>query len=156
MLTFRILLVSVNLWSSMPNTSGVNAIGIWMMACIVMVFGALTEYGIILYIMFNTQRSAQITNYNGKHCNCKKEDDDSKSGTTINGRTENEKEFVISQNTAGYQKESGVNSNEENKQFNSYGVMKDIALQKIDSVSLFMVPTVFILFTVVYIALFQK
>ena len=35
----------------MPQTSGISAIGIWMIACIIMVFGTLTEYGIILYIM---------------------------------------------------------------------------------------------------------
>ena len=34
----------------MPDTSGVSAVGIWMIACIIMVVGALTEYGIILYI----------------------------------------------------------------------------------------------------------
>ena len=35
----------------MPQTSGISAIGIWMIACVIMVFGTLTEYGVILYIM---------------------------------------------------------------------------------------------------------
>ena len=46
----------------MPHTSGVSAVGIWMIACIIMVFGALTEYGIILYIMMSNPCSKPTIN----------------------------------------------------------------------------------------------
>ena len=82
--------VSVNLRSSMPHTSGVNAIGILMIACIIMVFAALIEYGLILFFMINKPRPEKVINFN--NCNCVREYDDSNHGTTIttiNGRTKN-------------------------------------------------------------------
>ena len=55
MLTFLIdfmyiFLLSINVNLSTPHTSGMTAIELWMIICIVMVFAALCEYGILLRI----------------------------------------------------------------------------------------------------------
>ena len=46
----------------MPNITGVSAIGIWMLACIIMVFGALVEYGGILYLSTRKETNSNSTN----------------------------------------------------------------------------------------------
>ena len=46
----------------MPNITGVSAIGIWMLACIIMVFGALVEYGGILYLSTRKETNFITTN----------------------------------------------------------------------------------------------
>lgn len=134
----------------MPNTSGVNAIGIWMIACIVMVFGAITEYGIILYITFNKRTLAKIINNKATPCNHK--DDCSKRGITTHGSTDNEKIFVVSQNTTGCKTEKRVQEDEQSNSNDNTHYMK---LKMIDAVSLFMFPTAFLLFIVVYCVSFQ-
>ena len=99
--------------------------------------------------MINKQRARKIIRSNAI-------EDDSGRATTFNIRTENKKAFVLSQNTAGRQKEKGVAFKKETQQSSVYNATDDIALKKIDSVSLFMFPTIFFLFTVVYSVLFKK
>ena len=133
MYAFYFSSASLNLWSSMPNTSGVNAIGIWMIACIIMVSGALTEYGIILYIMFNKRNLAKIINYKKNQSKHKHKDDDSNRDITTHGRTDNEKLFVVSQNTTGGKTENGVNCRKEDEEATRNDVIHDIKLKIVDA-----------------------
>ena len=141
----------------MPNTSEVNAIKIWMIACTLMVCGSLIEYGVILCIMFNKRSLRKILNYTAKNrCHCKHEGNCSKRSIRIPGRNDNERLFVVSQNTTDCKTESNVNNKKEEEELNSHDLTYDITLEMVDAVSLFMFPTVFLLFFVVYLYLYQN
>ena len=68
---FSISFVSMDALSSAPMSNGANAINIWMLGCVVMVFAALCEYGVILFIK-SRQRIPKATightNSNSKRC----------------------------------------------------------------------------------------
>ena len=54
---------SVDVKSSSPPSTRVNALGFWMICCVVMVIAALSEYGLILIIKFKEKIPLQKINH---------------------------------------------------------------------------------------------
>ena len=50
--TLFLFLTSMSLLNDAPEAKGANATDTWMISCVLMVFAALSEYGIILFIKF--------------------------------------------------------------------------------------------------------
>ena len=121
----------------MPNTNGVNAIGVWMISCIIMVFGALTEYGIILSV---TSKKGYSEDSSGDNLN------DLKSRTRGESRkNENTLQCVCKVDKQTQRKD-------DTQRPNNTGVSKDKIMERIDEISLIIFPTIFILFIIVYLS----
>ena len=139
---------SVNLRPSIPNTSGVSAIGVWMIACIMMVFGALTEYGIILYftIKENNYASDHIrNNRNPPEIACDLAV--SERANYPNDNLEDKKVYVLDKKTMTWIKQSGEKNEEKNNRAATIG---DIILKNADSFSLIFFSSLFLPFTIFY------
>ena len=104
----------------MPNTSRISAMGIWMIGCKIMVFGALTEYGILLFLTIMSKNTE--TPLDQKM---------SALGFEIKDRTH------IEEGTKKHCRKIEINNT--------------MLMTKLDSISLFMFPIIFIIFIVVYV-----
>ena len=135
--------------ASSPKIDDMTALGIWMLACVVMVFGALAEYGIILFLMF--RQSLHLK----KLC-----------GNSIKINSEENFEQIIQQSTEKKEisenfsknikdNQSSVNFTDYRKDhFGHQHVDRPRAYRSLDLFSMKMFPTVFILFIVIYILYF--
>ena len=56
LIEFIFLQISINVNISTPHTSGMTAIELWMIMCVVMVFAALCEYGVLIRIASNKKK----------------------------------------------------------------------------------------------------
>ena len=137
----------------MPNTNGVNAVGVWMVGCIIMVFSALTEYGILLYIMTYKLK------LQGNNCVCLNDGNDDRifvPMSTISSKNRNKRGTVFMTKEM-IQKNNGVTDQKRFKTASIANAMKqENMMRKIDSVSLFLFPLVFFCFSVVYLVVFLK
>ena len=148
--------ISSSLWSSMPNTNGICAIGIWMLACIIMVFSALIEYGIILFIMMKKQKSTT-----GNKCNMKRNNSFLKSNPLnvikkTNGEKRSDKMFIVSPKTFEMNPQNKINTTDGMKQSAFKEIDQELLLQKIDYVSLYIFPLSFLFFIAAYIIQYVK
>ena len=121
-----------------------------MIACITMVFGALTEYGIILYFIINEQRADGVSTgivspaiYNG-------DNEQFRSDSAAKDPIENQNLFILSNKTKNFQKPR-VYDNAEDDGLNSKNNIQTNMVKRADSISLLMFPSVFFLFTIVYV-----
>ena len=124
---FNIFRVSSSRWCVLPNTSGIGAIGVWMLACIIMVFAALIEYGIILFLMTKKQNSSIQIN-----------------GNVINTVSTFD---IDAKNSNAMKNGANVPDND---------IIHDIILQRVDTISRFMFPVIFLAFVSVYSFLHLK
>ena len=53
---------SINVQDNAPLTKGVDPLEVWMICCNLMVFAALTEYGLILFVKFRKPMSSENKN----------------------------------------------------------------------------------------------
>ena len=60
---------SIDVESSAPESHGLDAIEIWMIACNLMIFAALSEYGLVLFIMFKKTKVIGKKNKKRRQCN---------------------------------------------------------------------------------------
>ena len=144
--------ILLNLYASLFSAS-LNAVGIWMVSCIVMVFSALSEYGFLLYIM-----TYQLRTKNNSQDRLK----DSKNNRifasmgTIHSQNRREK-GGLSENKESRQTEGDLS---DQNHADNPSIPNEIKLQnkmrKIDSASLFLFPLVFFSFIVVYLVVFLK
>ena len=115
---------------------------VWMVSCIIMVFSALSEYGVLLYIMTYKlkNRNNNLCNLNGSniHIISGSHDIISKMNTAIR-----KKDFLADQN-------DGTNLPEHTTD------TLNNKMKKIDSVSLILFPFVFLSFVVCYLVAFLK
>ena len=137
----------------MPNTNGVNAVGVWMISCIVMVFSALSEYGLLLYIM-TYQRKTK--NNDKEILNSSNKNRIFVPMATISSLNRNEKDLV-SENKESNQKQDDLNdqNHADNPPMATETKLKN-TMGKIDSISIFLFPLVFFSFIVVYLFVFLK
>ena len=129
-----------------PTSEGVNAIGIWMLTCVTMVFAALSEYGMILFIKF--WYGTAIAN----------------NGFGRNVSEENKRKLFITKSSAiGIFEVKGVNSAQRgdsnvcenddectSKKATTKFEFKHVDPKMIDSISLIVFPITFAVFVVSY------
>ena len=131
--------IDVNLTS--PMAKGVNALEIWMLCCMLMVFAALSEYGLILLIKFikniplekinhRLKSASVITNY----------------GLDLNLHNSNRNDTDDGNNPSAHEEDGDVNVEQDTRNLN--GVL--LVLQKVDFVSMIIFPIVFFLFLFLY------
>ena len=145
---------SVNLRPSIPNTSGVSAIGVWMIACIMMVFGALTEYGIILYFTIKENHYSSDHNCNNRNppeiaCDLA----DSERTNHQDDFLEYKKVYVLDKKTMTWIKQSGEKNEEMSRKGATIG---ENILKKADSFSLILFSSLFLPFTIIYSILLHQ
>ena len=133
----------------MPNTNGVNAVGVWLISCIIMVFGALSEYGVILYLMLKTFGN-QPNSTNVRSVDILGDDEGCRYSTLENTKHK-PKIATISIDSI---KRNGIDEQSFLKEVDKKSKV-DIAFQndklrQIDSMALMIFPIVFFLFIVGY------
>ena len=135
----------------MPNTNGVNGVEVWMVICIVMVFSALSEYGLLLYIMTYQLKTKK---------NDKESMNDIKNNriflpvSATRSHNRNEKD-VVSTNKESIQKQDDLREENHADNLPMATEMKlKNTMRKIDSISLFLFPLVFLSLIFVYLIVF--
>jgi hypothetical protein len=76
LVTLFLLLVNIfiSTTSNSPNTETITAISIWMITCILFVFGALTSYGGILFLhKYKTLPASSVSSSNRSRTGCTSE-----------------------------------------------------------------------------------
>ena len=134
----------------MPRTSRINAMGIWIIACILMVCGALTEYAVILYIVSKKHRISQKINAEKRYCNGKDQDNNSKSIPIAVKAIEN-KLF-----DGECSKENKIDVSNDKQRLERNDVKPDITTKKLDDMSLFIFPVIYSILIVVYFTILIK
>lgn len=137
----------------MPNTNGVNGVEVWMVICIVMVFGALSEYGLLLYMM---AYQLKTKNKHKDRLNDSKTNRIFVSMSTIRSQNRNEKD-VGSANKESIQKQDDLSyQNHADNPATATEIKLNDTMKKIDSISLFLFPLVFLSFIILYLLVFLK
>ena len=131
-----------------PESQGVNSIEIWIISCVLMVFAALSEYGLLLFIKF--RKSAPI------------QKDSHKPGIQNGFRDDNGGKNNFNINTMGHSK--GQRSavfplcDEKDRNTSHHATTSDLdttllILRKIDYICLYLFPITFSLFVIIYLVL---
>ena len=125
-----------------------------MIACIMMVFGALTEYGIILYFMIQKQNCSSdyhraIRNRPENDCHL----DSSDCKTDQEGDFEHKKAYILDKKTMIWIKETGQKKDEKSSRGPTTA---EIILKNADSFSLILFSSLFLPFTIIYSILLHQ
>ena len=125
-----------------------------MIACIMMVFGALTEYGIILYFMIQKQKFSSDYNHaiqNRPENDCHLDSSDCKKDQE--GDFVNKKVYILDKKTMIWINETGEKRDEKSSSGSSTG---EIILKNADSFSLILFSSLFLPFTIIYSILLHQ
>ena len=143
-------MTSLDVSRSAPESQGVDAIEIWMLLCICMVFAALFEYGMILFVKFRkfekNQKDSQTNGIQGAHAN-----DD---GRSINFNVNRVGHSDGASRAASAQEDEKCGG-----PIHVTGSNLDptvLLCRKIDSISLFLFPVTFSFFLAIYFVLYLK
>ena len=141
---------SIDINATSPKSERVNAVTIWILYCILNVFLALSEYGLILFIKFQRGRSlskSTCLNHQSQKIKLDVRPKGSKSGY-VDNLSRNELKNNGTDN--GLDRSVIQTSNDAT---NRCGQCVD--LTKIDIVSMVVFPTSFLVFNVVYWSMFM-
>ena len=119
-----------------------------MIACIMMVFGALTEYGIILYFMIQKQNCSSDYNHairNRHEYDCHLDSTDCQNDQE--GDFEHKKVYILDKKTMIWMKETGEKKDEKSGRSATFG---ENILKNADSFSLILFSSLFLPFTIIY------
>ena len=125
-----------------------------MIACIMMVFGALTEYGIILYFTIKEHHNSSDHNRNNRNppeiaCDLA----DSERTNHQDDILEDRKVYVLDKKTMIWIKETGEKKDEKSSRGAKIG---EIILKNADSFSLILFSSLFLPFTIIYSILLHQ
>ena len=119
-----------------------------MIACIMMVFGALTEYGIILY--FTIQKHNSASDHNSTNRNLPKaycDVNDSKCTNYQEDGFQDKKMYILDKKIMLWIEETGEKKEENCSRSATFG---ENILKNADSFSLILFSSLFLLFTIIY------
>ena len=139
--------ISIDVQKSAPVVEGACALELWMLGCVIMVFAALGEYGLILFLTF--RRGTQFASKYGRVNDSKGiENDDSWKSTDTNIFTRRAKVG----HTRGFENHSKTTSRSMSTKYDTLAH----ELKLIDSVSLIIFPVVFGVFVIGYWFCFKQ
>ena len=141
---------SLDVSRSAPESQGVKSIELWMVYCLCMVFAALSEYGIVLYVKFRKPTTTQKVSH--------------KTGIQkVWGNDSRVGENIVNVNTMGSSHEASKaifkrhDAKECDATQDANGKSLDTTVllcKKIDTISLFLFPTAFFSFLAIYSVLY--
>ena len=153
-LLYHLFFFSIQVNSSSKPRKGINAIEMWMLFCVVMVFAALTEYSLILMIKFMKGIPMQYlnhlkldSNYVIHNENALKNKNTMKKDTLVDG-VQHSQTFDITKKKNGFIAEDITNASNEIKS-------TILFLRKLDLLSLLIFPIIFFLFISIYLFIYQ-
>ena len=141
-----------------PTAKGVNALEIWMLWCLIMVFAALCEYGMILLIK-RRSIAARHHEKQQRERTCSEEHLTNMDGTIFDNTTpsnagkNNRRLFVVCPNEG---KAQGTAQQVAHLCSTDDTTNLSLKLLKIDSAALVIFPIVFAVFVVIYCIIFTK
>ena len=137
--------------NSAPKSNGANAIDIWMLGCVIMVFAELCEYGVVLFIKCRQGISIEYTGLTTRGTKRQKLTSSKYRKTNNSGNIMEENVGSAHSRDACEADCKGVDSGSEVEKR-----VKDIDVKKIDYVSFVVFPIVFLVFILTYLVCYKE
>ena len=135
-----------------PTAKGVNALELWMLGCLIMVFAALCEYGVLLFMK---RRAVRCRLQGNPQKQRRYLEDHIKADGTIFSTTDLD---ITARVNKVYPKERKTHGASQQVARNSTDDMRDLSLKMLhlDFISLIVFPILFVVFIGIYSLWFSK
>ena len=142
----------MNAKNSAPTSNGANAIDIWMLGCVIMVFAALCAYGMLLYMKRRPRISIPKISHTARQSKHLENPTNISSRKICNSGKVNEENVGNAQILDAWDTDyKGVDHASAVEM-----IVKDMDVKRIDYISFVLFPIVFLVFIIAYLVCFKR